>query len=360
MNATVPMGRKPPMRRRWLRATAAIVAVLAISWFATVGYIFSDTLMHGDAVAHGCPTPADYGWAYEAVNYDITLDQHLPEDNPSYRTDCPNPGRGTAGDLVVASDGVRLAGWYIPARNGAPPTAPTVVVVHGWGVSKSDALRYAVPMHDRWNLLLVDTRHAGRSSGDWVSFGVAEVRDVRAMLDWLVETKHPSSIATFGDSGGAAATMTLARSDQRIQALVIESPSARMAYGIESRARGVPVATPAELTTPIAFAEVWLRTGGVWLGGADPIDAIDELRSRPLAISYGTADATDVPERNALALYQTARAAGVPVEIHACPGAQHGLVVNACPADYAQWLPDFLDRSIGSGGPTLGDAVAVR
>lgn len=358
MDAAVRTGsRTRRIRRRWVVAAMIVVAIIAAGWFGLIGYLFSDTLMHGDGVAHGCPTPSDYGWAYEAVNYDITLDQRLPVDNPKYKEVCPYPGSGTAGDDVVSADGVRLAAWYIPAGNGAGPASPTVVIVHGWGVSKSDALRYAVPIHDRWNLLLVDTRHEGRSSGDWVSFGVAEVNDVRAMLDWLVAAKHPSAIATLGDSGGAAATITLARTDPRIRALVIESPSARMAYGIEARARGNPLTTPTQVTLPVAFAEFWLRTGGVWLGDADPIDAIGDLGSRPLAISYGTADATDVPEKNALALYDAALRAGVPAEIHACQGAGHGAVMPRCSGDWATWLPAFLERSVGSASIPPGAQV---
>ena len=347
-----PQSDRSTGRSRWRRRLVTgviVVAVAAVGWFGYVGYVFSDTLMHGDGARHHCLTPADYGWAYEAVNYDIALDQRLPIENPNYRSDCPNTGRGTAGNAVVSVDGVRLAGWYIPAANGAPATAPTVMVVHGWGVSKSDTLRYAVPIHDRWNLLLIDTRHEGRSSGDWVSFGVAEVNDVRAMLDWLVRTKHPSAIATLGDSGGASATITVARTDTRIQALVLESPSARIAYGIEMRARGNALATPTQITVPVAFAAFWLRTGGVWLGGADPIDSIGTLGSRPIAISYGTADATDVPERNAIALYDLAVETGVPAEIHPCPGAEHGGVMPKCAADWEVWLPKFLEGSIGAG-----------
>ena len=55
----------------------------------------------------------------------------------------------------------------------------------------------AATMHDQYNLVLIDLRHAGRSSGEQMTFGVHESRDLRAMLDWLVRTKNPSSIAVF-------------------------------------------------------------------------------------------------------------------------------------------------------------------
>jgi pimeloyl-ACP methyl ester carboxylesterase len=333
---------------RFLSVLAGVVVVGALVWALVVGYIASTTLMYGDGVKHGCPTPAVLGWAYEAVNYDITLDERLATDNPDWLNDCPNHGAGTAGTDVVSSDGVRVAGWYIPSGDGDAASAPTVLIVHGWGVSKSDALRYAVPLHDAWNLLLMDTRAQGRSSGDWMTFGVTEVEDVRAMLDWLERTKHPSKVAVLGDSGGAAAAAKLARTDDRIAGLILESAHARLRNAIEQRFGADPRGQPVALTVPIGMVAFWVRTG-VWLGDADPLDAIADLGDRPLAISYGTRDASDVPELNAQVLYEAALAAGVPVEAHACEGATHGKVIDTCPEAYRVWVNAFLERVLDGG-----------
>jgi hypothetical protein len=217
-----------------------------------------------------------------------------------------------------------------------------VIIVHGRGVGKSDTLRYAATMHDQYNPVLVDLRHAGRSSGEQSTVGVREADDLRAMLDWLVQVKQPARIAVFGDSGGAATAMKLARSDARISALVLESPHARFVYPLEQRVgQAAPPTYPSVWVVQLGF---WLRTG-VWPWEADPIDAIPDLGSRPLAIIYGTADDSDLPERNALALLEAARTAGVPVEIHACPGAGHGRVIDTCPTEYREWVASFLGRA---------------
>ena len=331
--------------RRLVAVAVGLLVVALAGWYAYVGYEGSRVLAYGDEVPHGCPTPAVIGWAYEAINYDVALDAQLPADNADWLHDCPNHGAGTAGSEVVSSDGVRVAGWYIPSGDGDPPAAPTVVVVHGWGVSKSDTLRYAATMHDRYNLVLVDLRHAGRSSGELSTLGVHEADDLRAMLDWLVRVKHPSRIAVFGDSGGAATAMKLARTDRRIEALILESPHSRFVYPLEERVgRSAPPTYPSVWVVELGF---WLRTG-VWIWEADPIDAIPDLGTRPLAIIYGEADDSDLPDRNAKLLYETARTAGVPVEIHACPGAGHGRVVDTCPAEYREWVGSFLERVLAA------------
>ncbi len=337
-------------RRRLVRARtivalgAALALVIAVGYFGYVGYEGSRITVYGDDVAHGCQTPATLGWAYEAVNYDIADDARLQRVNHDWLADCAlDRGAGTAGSAVVASDGTRLAGWYIPSANGAPPTAATVVIVHGWGVSKTDALRYAALLHGEFNLLLPDLRASGRSSGDQHTWGVREQDDLRAMIDWLVRTKRPAAIGVLGDLGGAATAVTLARRDARIAALVLESAHSRIVNPFEQRlARAAPPVYPSVWVMEIG---IWLRTGA-WPGDADPINSIRALGLRPLAISYGTADSTDLPDRNALVLADAARAAGVPVEVHACDGAEHGRVVDTCFEAYRAWVVPFFRRAL--------------
>jgi hypothetical protein len=347
-SASAPANARPAAARRrraarWAVAAAASAAVLGLAgWLCYVGWEGSRILAEGDEVPHGCATPAEMGWAYEAVNYDVALDAELPRENPDWLHDCPRHGAGTAGSEVVAADGVRLAGWYIPAGDGDPPTAPTVVVVHGWGVSKSDTLRYAVTMHDEYNLLLVDLRSSGRSSGTVMTMGVKEAMDVRAMLDWLAATKQPARVVLFGDSGGAAAGALLAGTDTRIGGLILESPAARMVRPLEQTV--VQAGQPMYPPTWAVEVGIWLRTGA-WIGDADPIDVIPRLGTRPLAIIYGGADDKDLPDQTARLLFDAARAAGGDVEIHECPDAPHGRVVDTCPEQYREWVGSFLARA---------------
>ena len=73
-----------------------------------------------------CRTPAALGWTYESINYDQRDDATLnwrqkAAGDGTLQWDCDSQG-AYAGDEVVASDGVPIAGWYIPsATNPDPP-----------------------------------------------------------------------------------------------------------------------------------------------------------------------------------------------------------------------------------------------
>ena len=122
----------------------------------------------------------------------------------------------------AASDGTRLAGWWIPAdaqggrslgrRRTATPAADagrnTVIVCHGLASSKSNQLilgRRLVP--GGFNVLAFDFRAHGESGGQLTSFGATEKRDVLAAVRWVREAHPQQSQKVFGvgaSMGGAA------------------------------------------------------------------------------------------------------------------------------------------------------------
>jgi fermentation-respiration switch protein FrsA (DUF1100 family) len=79
------------------------------------------------------------------------------------------------------------------------------------------------------------------------------------------------------------------------------------------------------------------------LPSVDPVRTITQLGDRPVLLLHGAADPLDRPEHSAELNLAAATAAGVPVELHYCPGAGHGQVVDTCPAQWAAWAKAFLD-----------------
>jgi pimeloyl-ACP methyl ester carboxylesterase len=340
-----PSGSRPSRRSRIRIAIIVVVALAALAFGGFTGYaviIGSDDLLHPGKVTD-CRTPETaYGWPYEAINYDAATDAALhpvAPVAPSTAWTCegtPAP----AGTEVVTPDGMRLAGWYIPAAAGHA-TDLTILLVHGRGSNKSEYLRYAVPLHEAYNVVLFDQRGAGQSSDAPNTLGVLEQQDVRAELDWLEAAKHPSWIAVVGTSMGASTVLAVAVDDQRIRALVLDSMHARIATGI---ARGIERDTsfPAFPSQPASFFGARLRTG-VDLSSADPIDMIGRLRDRPVLLIHGSADAYDIPAESLVPNVSAAVAAGVEVDVRVCHGVGHDDVIDGCPAAWTAWVRTFLD-----------------
>jgi fermentation-respiration switch protein FrsA (DUF1100 family) len=332
---------------RWPRAGAAgvvlLVAAFLVGYVVFLGVAGSDLWLRA-AGPPDCRTPAFmYGWAYEAVNYDAADDLNLqPQNQPDGSWKCPNHG-SLAGNEVVTSDGVAIAGWYIAASNGTGPHGPTVVVVPGGKANKSVMLEYLPALHDGYNLLVLDDRGMGRSSGNF-SFGLHEPRDVVAMLDWLVREKDPAWIGALGNSLGAGTALAAAKSDPRIRALALDSMQARAetaAGNILKTEWGMP-AIPGGWAI-IAFASQRLHTD---LATVDPLRTISQIgRDRPMLLIHGTADVIDVPEQAVELNFHAAVAAGVPVELRYCLGGEHGKLIDKCQTDWQRWVRRFFDAA---------------
>jgi pimeloyl-ACP methyl ester carboxylesterase len=334
--------------RRVLLALVALAVVAGIGYSGYVGLEGSRQLIEAGGSNRDCRTPDElFGWTYEAINYDRADDAQLKARNPDQKH-CTYTGT-LAGDEVVSDDGIHLAGWYIPAADGSGPTAPTVVLVHGFGANKTGILEYGEGLHETFNLVAFDLRNTHRSTGDQTTAGVLEQKDLRAVIDWLERTKHPTHIGVLGNSMGAVTAVAEAEDDPRVEALALDSMHIRMRYQVEARLSHA--GHPPYPGTWAIFVAAWMRTG-VDLGSIDVADAISELRRLPVLLSHGTADTEDLPARTQ-AFYHDARAAGVQIELHWCEGAGHnapaGMPVWVCRDDFAAWMLDFFSRNLADG-----------
>jgi len=331
-------------RRRTALLLIVVLVVGALGYSVYAGYEISRQLVEAPATAD-CRTPdVQFGWAYEAINYDIADDASLPIRNVDL-TSCTYQGT-SAGDAVVADDGVRIAGWYIPAADGAGPTAPTIVLVHGFRANKSGILAYGEGLHQAFNLVAFDMRNVGRSTGTLTTAGVLEQQDLRAVIDWLEATKHPSRLGVLGNSLGAATGLAESLRDPRVEALALDSLHTRLRYQLEARVQenGHP-AYPATLT---GLVGAWIRTG-VDIGSVDAEDEVAAMRDIPVLLTHGTADTQDLPSRTQ-AFYDALLARGISAELHWCPDSGHtapaGMPVDVCRDEFGGWVRDFFTTAL--------------
>jgi len=328
--------------RRLVTVLIGLLLVGSIGYFGYLGWEGSNQLVHPPEPNRDCRTPAVLGWEYEAINYDRTTDEVMlaREANPS---ECSAQGVEPGND-VAADDGIRIAGWWIPAATPTPRDGPTVVLVHGYGDNKSGMLENALFLHDRWNLVLFDLRNSGQSTGDETTQGTDEQRDLEAILNWVELNLHPERLAVFGQSMGGHTSVNVVARDPRVDALILDSTHDRLSSAMTARIRnaGYPFGEAGYLAIALG---TWLRTGANVLA-ADPIEAINDMGERPVLIVHGSAD-RDAPTEGATRMFKTAVEAGVPVELQLCPGADHGASNEVCADEYGSWLNDFLERALG-------------
>lgn len=182
------------VRRRWWAPVLAalLLTTYLCSW--TVGQAVAAT--HPPRPELGDRTPASVG----LVHRDVTF--------PS-------------------ADGVRLAGWYVPSRNGA-----SVAVMHGAGSTRSAVLGHAAALaEDGFGVLLFDARGHGESAGSGMDFGWYGEADARGAVDFLVAQPDVATgrVGLVGLSMGGEEAIGAAGADERVGAVVAEGATHRVA-----------------------------------------------------------------------------------------------------------------------------------
>jgi len=236
---------------------------------------------------------------------------------------------------LVADDGVRLAGWLVPATGARPPAQqPAVILLHGYPANKADLLPLATALHRGFTLLLVDFRYFGASGGRVTTLGLRERRDVRHAVSFLADRGY-TRIGAFGYSLGGAVALMAAAEDPRIRAVAAWAPFADL------RQLGRDVYSVFWLLK-YPLVELMVLWGRLGLGG-DMTRPSPETAAARLAIPvqlWASHDDEQIPfahaERLRIALRGNPRA-----EFHVGRG-RH----NERAAGFEQRLADFFDRSL--------------
>lgn len=126
---------------------------------------------------------------------------------------------------VTSPDGVTLAGWYVPSRNGA-----AVVLRHGAGSTRSDVLDHAAVLaRNGYGVLMLDARGHGESGGRAMDLGWSGDADIAAGTSFLRSASDvdPARIGVVGLSMGGEEAIGAAATSPVIRAVVAEGATAR-------------------------------------------------------------------------------------------------------------------------------------
>lgn len=226
----------------------------------------------------------------------------IPRDNPSSLL-----GFGYQPVSFESTDGLRLAGWWIPAasndtrrrsaRRAADFGTKTVIVCHGLAANKANQLILARQLVGAgYNVLAFDFRAHGESAGQLASFGDLERRDVLGAVRWLRERRPEQSERIFGvgASMGAAALIAAAADDsdegRAIDAVAVYGTFddlGKLSRDI-GRERFLPPLNwlMPRIAVPLASAQV-----GTNLSRFRPGALVTKLWPRPILVIHGMRDA---------------------------------------------------------------------
>lgn len=289
-----------PQDRRWRRAvTQALYAVIVIG----VGFPFLlvTLQLHPQRIAPA-GTPRNVGLDYR--------------------------------DVTFVADGIRLSGWFIPARE---PAHPVVLIAHGFNANKENFLVPAVIVHQLgYDVLTFDFRAHGDSGGHASTFGFVEARDVEAAHDWIRRTHPNRPVYALAYSMGGSAVVRAAADHGIFAKIVLDSTFATL----EAVARATLLRPFGPLARPLwDLGRFW---GWVWTGvDVDrhrPERQIRALTTRPLLLIHGTRDRL-IPHTETLRLWEAAGRRG---ELWLVPGKDHVQTVDH--PEYRERLRAFFAR----------------
>jgi dienelactone hydrolase len=296
------------LRRRWWLVAVPLMLLATYLSLWTVGQAVAADFPGRPAL--GARTPADVGLGYRDVTF-------------------------------PAEDGVTLAGWYVPAGDGA-----AVALLHGAGSTRSAVLDHAAVLAGQgYAVLLFDARGHGESAGPGMDFGWYGEQDATGAVDFL--TRQPGvdaeRIALVGLSMGGEEALGAAGVDDRVAAVVAEGATNRVAedkgylaaYGargqLQQRIDGVTYAVADLLTDAPRPAS--LR------------DSVAVAASRPDPAVFLLVTAGDV-ETERLAADHIRAAAPEAVQVWTVPGAGHIAGLRVAPQEWERRVVGFLDDAL--------------
>lgn len=240
------------------------------------------------------------------------------------------------------SDGVRISGWLVPARD----KHTTIIYSHGLFRSRRELLERAIDLcRLGYGALLYDSRNHGSSGKARVSLGYNERLDVEAAARYLRDELHSTDkIVAFGISMGATAALLAAAETPDISAVISDSSFLSFDHTVDHHLKlflHLPV-------FPIGNELKYFIQSRARFDGAkfDVLDAVKRIGDRPIMFIAAAHDKRMPPEI-AEQLYQAGESPKRQLLVVEGPGDNvHGHGYQANPKLYIERLDSFLQTAL--------------
>lgn len=296
----------------WRRRIAGTFAFLLLGMLVATGWITHDAglgLITNPDFSRPVPgrTPADEGLAYQSV-------------------------------YVIATDGIKTVGWYLPGDNGA-----LVLVQHGYKAHRGQVLPVAAMLRRRgFGVLVTSTRGHDRSDGETITFGVEEIKDMAAWHAFALTLAgvDPRRIGMFGSSMGGSLAIQFAAEHEDIRAVVTDSAFSSLDDTVSTSVphqTGLPAFPFAPLV--VFWAE---REAGFDSAAVDAKQWIGRISPRPVLLLQGGRDSIITTE-SGRRLYDAARE---PKELWFDPDVGHTLFARDRPDEFEERVGGFFEKNL--------------
>lgn len=237
-----------------------------------------------------------------------------------------------------------LRGWFLPATQ---KPRGLIICCHGVDSDRGDLLTTAVILHKAgYAALLFDFRARGESDGRLCTLGYREVDDLLAAIRYAQARPdlRQVPIGLLGEFMGAAVALMGAARCPDVQAVIAESPFARLDHAVNNHFRSV-----FGFAAPL-FAVPTRIIGQMLIGKscADiaPAAEISRISPRPLLLIEDGSDKLCPPEETQALL----AASGSPKQLWRVPNAGHISSQSVAPDEYARRITGFFNTALPRQG----------
>jgi len=275
---------------------------------------------------------------------------HAPNGLTSVQTGNDDPpesleghGSTTALTVPVGPPRASLSTWVVEPRS---EPRGTVVLLHGVRLDKHSMVPLATALVDHgYRSVLIDLRGHGRSTGDYLTYGLNESRDVSQVLDALeVNGTRLGPVGALGFSYGGATALFVAERDPRVRAVVAVSTFASLRGVVRDYVRWQ--APRFEPVVPNVWLDTGVDLGARWAGfdadAASPAAAAS--RSNAALLLLHGADDPQVSADNARIIE---RAAGGRAELVLLSGQTHASVLADATGTVREAAIRWFDARLG-------------